>query len=195
MENLDIKFNLPIEALEEKQLSSTPIFDGKVLHVRLDEVTLPNGVLSTREYCHHNGAVCVIPLTDEGEVICVRQYRYPFHEDLLEIPAGKLDSPEEDPNDAVRRELREETGAVAKKIIYLGKYYPSPAILDECIYMYLATGLDFGDTEFDDDEFIESVRVPLSKLVELTLDGKIRDGKTQIAALRAQMMIDRGLLD
>ena len=195
MENLDIKFNLPLEALEETQLSSTPIFDGKVLHVRLDEVTLPNGVLSTREYCHHNGAVCVIPLTDEGEVICVRQYRYPFHEDLLEIPAGKLDSPEEDPNDAVRRELREETGAVAKKIIYLGKYYPSPAILDECIYMYLATGLDFGDTEFDDDEFIESVRVPLSKLVELTLEGKIRDGKTQIAALRAQMMIDRGLLD
>lgn len=194
MENLDIKFNLPLEVLEETQLSSTPIFDGKVLHVRLDEVTLPNGVLSTREYCHHNGAVCVIPLTDEGEVICVRQYRYPFHEDLLEIPAGKLDSPEEDPNDAVRRELREETGAVAKKIIYLGKYYPSPAILDECIYMYLATGLDFGDTEFDDDEFIESVRVPLSKLVELTLEGKIRDGKTQIAALRAQMMIDRGLL-
>ena len=194
MENLDIKFNLPIESLEEKQLSSTPIFDGKVLHVRLDEVTLPNGVVSTREYCHHNGAVCVIPLTDEGEVICVRQYRYPFHEDLLEIPAGKLDSPDEDPNDAVRRELREETGAVAKKIIYLGKYYPSPAILDECIYMYLATGLDFGDTEFDDDEFIESVRVPLSKLVELTLEGKIRDGKTQIAALRAQMMIDRGLL-
>lgn len=195
MEKLDIKFDLPLESLEEKPLSSTPIFDGKVLHVRLDKVTLPNGVVSTREYCHHNGAVCVIPLTDEGEVICVRQYRYPFHEDLLEIPAGKLDSPNEDPNDAVRRELREETGAVAKKIVYLGKYYPSPAILDECIYMYLATGLEFGDTEFDDDEFIESVRVPLAKLCDLTLEGKIRDGKTQIAALRAQMMIDRGLLD
>lgn len=195
MEKLDIKFDLPIEALEEKSVSSTPIFDGKVLHVRLDEITLPNGVSATREYCHHNGAVCVLPLTDEGEVICVRQYRYPFHEDLLEIPAGKLDSPEEDPNDAVRRELREETGAVAKKIIYLGKYYPSPAILDECIYMYLATGLEFGETEFDEDEFIESVRVPLSKLVDLTLEGKIRDGKTQICALRAQMMIDKGLID
>ena len=194
MENLNIKFDLPIEALEEKSVSSTPIFDGKVLHVRLDEITLPNGVSATREYCHHNGAVCVLPLTDEGEVICVRQYRYPFHEDLLEIPAGKLDSPEEDPNDAVRRELREETGAVAKKMIYLGKYYPSPAILDECIYMYLATGLEFGDTEFDDDEFIESVRVPLYKLVDLTLEGKIRDGKTQICALRAQMMIDKGLI-
>ena len=195
MENLNIKFDLPIEALEEKSVSSTPIFDGKVLHVRLDEITLPNGVSATREYCHHNGAVCVLPLTDEGEVICVRQYRYPFHEDLLEIPAGKLDSPEEDPNDAVRRELREETGAVAKKIVYLGKYYPSPAILDECIYMYLATGLEFGETEFDEDEFIESVRVPLSKLVDLTLEGKIRDGKTQICALRAQMMIDKGLID
>ena len=195
MEKLDIKFDLPIEALEEKSVSSTPIFDGKVLHVRLDEITLPNGVSATREYCNHNGAVCVLPLTDEGEVICVRQYRYPFHEDLLEIPAGKLDSPEEDPNDAVRRELREETGAVAKKMIYLGKYYPSPAILDECIYMYLATGLEFGETEFDEDEFIESVRVPLSKLVDLTLEGKIRDGKTQICALRAQMMIDKGLID
>ena len=195
MENLNIDFSLSLEALEEKKISSTPIFDGKVLHVRFDEITLPNGAPATREYCHHNGAVCVIPITDEGEVICVRQYRYPFHEDLLEIPAGKLDSPEEDPDDAVVRELREETGATAQKITFLGKYYPSPAILDECIYMYLATGLEFGETEFDEDEFIESVRVPLSKLVDLTLEGKIRDGKTQICALRAQMMIDKGLID
>ena len=195
MENLNINFELPLDALEEKAISSTPIFDGKVLHVRLDEITLPNGVTATREYCHHNGAVCVLPLTDDGEVICVRQYRYPFHEDLLEIPAGKLDTPDENPNDAVCRELREETGATAKRMIYLGKYFPSPAILDECIYMYLATGLEFGDTEFDDDEFIESVKIPLSTLVELTLAGKIRDGKTQIAVLRAQMMIDRGLID
>ena len=93
MEKLDIKFDLPIEALEEKSVSSTPIFDGKVLHVRLDEITLPNGVSATREYCHHNGAVCVLPLTDEGEVICVRQYRYPFHEDLLEIPRASSTHP------------------------------------------------------------------------------------------------------
>ena len=191
MEKLDINFELPIEALEEQTVSSAPIFDGKVLHVRLDEISLPNGQSATREYCHHNGAVCVIPLTDEDEVICVRQYRYPFHEDLLEIPAGKLDSPSENPNDAVRRELREETGAIASKITYLGKYYPSPAILDECIYMYMAEGLSFGETDFDEDEFIESVRVPLDKLVELTLDGKIRDGKTQICVLRAYMMRQR----
>ena len=191
MENLNINFSLPLDALEEKKVSSTPIFDGKVLHVRFDEITLPNGVAATREYCHHNGAVCVIPITDEGEVICVRQYRYPFHEDLLEIPAGKLDSPEEDPNDAVIRELREETGAIAQTITYLGKYYPSPAILDECIYMYMAEGLSFGDTDFDEDEFIESVRIPLDRLVELTLEGKIRDGKTQICSLRAHMMLER----
>ncbi|MBE6593256.1 MAG: NUDIX hydrolase [Ruminococcaceae bacterium] len=191
MRDLDINFSLPIEALEEKTLSSTPIFDGKVLHVRFDEITLPDGKVATREYCHHNGAVCVIPITDEGEVICVRQYRYPFHEDLLEIPAGKLDSPDEDPDDAVRRELREETGAMAKSFTYLGKYYPSPAILDECIHMYMAEGLCFGETEFDDDEFIETLRVPLDKLVELTLDGRIRDGKTQICALRAHMMLSR----
>ena len=191
MDNLGINFSLSLNDLEEKTLSSSAIFDGKVLHVRLDEISLPNGKPSTREYCHHNGAVCVIPITDEGEVICVRQYRYPFHEDLLEIPAGKLDSPDEDPFDAVRRELREETGAVAKSITYLGKYYPSPAILDECIHMYLAEGLTFGDTDFDDDEFMESVRVPLDSLVEMILDGKIRDGKTQICALRASMMSSR----
>ncbi|MBP3369401.1 MAG: NUDIX hydrolase [Clostridia bacterium] len=191
MDNLGINFSLSLNDLEEKTLSSSAIFDGKVLHVRLDEISLPNGKPATREYCHHNGAVCVIPITDEGEVICVRQYRYPFHEDLLEIPAGKLDSPDEDPFDAVRRELREETGAVAKSITYLGKYYPSPAILDECIHMYLAEGLTFGNTDFDDDEFMESVRVPLDSLVEMILDGKIRDGKTQICALRASMMRSR----
>lgn len=189
MDNLNIDFSLPTEALEEKTLSSSPIFDGRVLHVRLDKISLPNGKMSTREYCHHNGAVCVIPITDQGEVICVRQYRYPFHEDLLEVPAGKLDSPEEEPNDAVRRELREETGAIAKSLTYLGKYYPSPAILDECIHMYMAEGLSFGETEFDDDEFIETVRIPLDSLVQMVLDGKIRDGKTQVCVLRASMML------
>lgn len=188
MNNSDINFSLPIEALEEKTLSSKNIFDGKVLHVRVDDVSLPNGETSVREYCHHNGAVCVIPITDEGDVLCVRQFRYPFHDALIEIPAGKLDSPDEDPYSAACRELREETGATAKKITYIGKYYGSPAILDECIYMYVAEGLSFGKTEFDDDEFLEPLRIPLETLVQMTLEGKIRDGKTQVAALRAYMM-------
>ena len=189
MKDFKLEFSLPLEALEEKKLSSASIFDGKVLHVRLDEIALPNGKEATREYCHHNGAVCVIPICDNGDVLCVRQFRYPFGEPLIEIPAGKLDSPDEDPDDAVRRELREETGAISSKITYLGQYYGSPAILDERIHMYMAEELSFGETDFDEDEFIEPLRIPLEALVQMVLEGEIRDGKTQIAALRAYMML------
>lgn len=185
------KFSLPPEALEEKKISSRPIFDGKVLHLRVDEISLPNGKSGIREYCHHNGAVCVIPVTDEGEVICVRQYRYAMHEPLLEIPAGKLDTPDEDHESAALRELREETGAVCERLTYMGEYYGSPAILDEKIYMYLAEGLSFGDTDFDEDEFIEIVKLPLSDMVDMVLDGSIKDGKTQAAILRAHLMLSR----
>ena len=190
METKDLKYSLPIEALEEKMISRQNIFDGYVLHVRKDTISLPNGKEATREYCHHNGAVCVIPVTADKEVICVRQYRYAMHSDLLEIPAGKLDYPEEDHTEAVIRELREETGAVCKKLTYLGEYWGSPAILDEKIYMYMAEDLTFGDTDFDEDEFIEIVRVPLDTLVQMVLDGKIPDGKTQAAVLRANAMIN-----
>ena len=191
MENKDLKYSLPIEALEEKMISSQSIFDGKVLHVRIDGISLPNGKEATREYCHHNGAVCVIPITDDNEVICVRQYRYAMHTDVLEIPAGKLDYPEEDHTEAAIRELREETGATCSKMTYLGEYWGSPAILDEKIYMYLAESLTFGETEFDEDEFIEIVKVPIDTLVEMVLQGKIPDGKTQTAILRANEILRR----
>ena len=174
----------------EKQVSSEQIFDGKVLHVYRDEIELPNGALSTREYIRHVGAVCVIPITAEREVVCVRQYRYAVGQMLLEIPAGKLDSKDEDPESAARRELREETGAVCGKLTYLGQYLGSPALLEECIHMYLAEDLTFGDTDFDDDEFLEIVRIPLSDLLEDVMAGKIPDGKTQIAVLRAARMLD-----
>ena len=185
---MDYKFSLPIEAIEEKMVSSKSIFDGHVLHVRLDEISLPDGKIATREYCHHNGAVCIIPLTESGEVVCVRQYRYAMREPLIEIPAGKLDTPDEDHTEAALRELREETGARCQKLTYLGEYYGSPAILDEKIYMYMAEGLDFGETDLDEDEFLEVVKIPLADMVEMTLQGKIKDGKTQIAVLRAAMM-------
>lgn len=175
----------------EKQVSSELIFDGKVLHVYRDDIELPNGVSSMREYIRHVGAVCVIPITAEREVVCVRQYRYAVGEVLLEIPAGKLDSKEEDPESAVRRELREETGAVCGKLTYLGKYLGSPALLNECIHMYMAEELTFGETDFDDDEFLEIVRIPLSDLVEDVMAGKIADGKTQIAVLRAARMLEQ----
>ena len=188
MKDYKLEFSLPLEALEEKKISSTPIFDGKVLHVRLDEITLPNGKGAIREYCHHNGAVCVIPLTDEGEVICVRQFRYPHGKVLLEIPAGKLDSKEEDRPSAALRELQEETGARCKHLIPLGQLLTTPAFVDEVIDMYLAEGLTFGDTNPDEDEFLEVERIPLATLVKDILDGRVPDGKTQAAVLRVALM-------
>ena len=174
---------------EEKQLSTQNIFDGFILHVRKDTVSLPDGKEAFREYIRHTGAVCVVPLTDANEVVCVKQFRYPIGEVTLEIPAGKLDSKDENPTDAVLRELREETGAVYSKLTYMGKFIPSPAILDECIYMYLAEGLEFGDTDFDDDEFLDIVKIPIETLAKDIVDGKIIDGKTQAAIMRVIYML------
>lgn len=173
-----------IKYFEEKEKASELIFDGKVLHLYRDDIFLPDGRTAVREYCRHVGAVCVVPLTDNGEVICVRQYRYPLAKVVLEIPAGKLDSKTEDPRNAALRELREETGASCRELCYLGKYFSSPAILDECIHMFLAEGLDFGNTDFDEDEFIETVRIPLSELVAMIQRGEVIDGKTQAAVMR-----------
>ena len=172
----------------EEQTSSELIFDGKVLHVFRDQIKLPNGTPSMREYIKHVGAVCVIPITDEGEVVCVRQYRYAVGQVLLEIPAGKLDSADENPRDAVLRELREETGAICGKLTSLGLYLGSPALIGERIEMYLAEDLTFGETDPDEDEFLEICRIPLSDMVQMVLRGEIPDGKTQTAVLRAAAM-------
>lgn len=184
-----MEFSKDISGFVEKTVKSELLYDGQVIHVYRDDITLPDGKPAFREYNRHIGAVCVIPITDEGEVICVRQYRYPIGDMLLEIPAGKLDFKGEDPTSAALRELREETGATCEKLTYLGRYLGSPAILDECIHMYMAEGLSFGDTDPDEDEFIESVRLPLSELVEMIMKGEVPDGKTQIAALRADKIL------
>ena len=184
-----MEFSKDISKFIETTVSSELIYDGNVIHVYRDDITLPDGKPAYREYNRHIGAVCVIPITDKGEVICVRQYRYPIGDVLLEIPAGKLDYKGEDPDEAVCRELREETGAVCEKLTYLGRFLGSPAILDECIHMYMAEGLTFGDTDPDEDEFIETVRIPLSELVEMIMRGEVPDAKTQLAALRAEKIL------
>ena len=179
-----------LERFEEKQLSSEKIFDGVILHVRKDTVSLPDGNEAFREYIQHVGAVCVVPLTDEGEVVCVKQYRYPIGQVTLEIPAGKLDSKDEDPTDAIIRELREETGAIAKKYTDLGEMIPSPAILGEKIRMYLAEDISFTDRNLDDDEFLEVERIPLNDLYKMVMSGEIKDAKTQIAVLKVWNLIN-----
>ena len=179
------------EHLTETCASSELIFDGKVLHVYVDQIDLPNGARGVREYIKHVGAVAVLPLTEAGEVVCVRQYRYAVGEALLEIPAGKLDFAGEDRRSAAERELREETGARCEKMTHLGVYLGSPALLDERIDLYLAEGLSFGETDPDDDEFLDVVRIPLSELLEAVMEGEIPDGKTQLAVLKVAELLRR----
>ena len=175
---------------EEKQIEREEIFDGAVLHVVKDKVLLPDGNTSYREFCLHKGAVAVIPITDNGEAVMVRQFRYAHHREFLEIPAGKLDYVGEDPLEAAKRELKEETGAVAEKITYLGILDTTPALIDERIHMYMAEGLTFGESEPDEDEFLSVERIPLKKLIDMVMNGEIRDGKTQIAILKAAKILN-----
>ena len=170
--------------LEEKQIKREEIFNGKVLHVVRDTVTLPNGSEATREMCIHVGAVCILPLLDDGCVLMEHQYRYPHGRVFFEIPAGKLNSTDEDPLEAAKRELREETGAIAKKYTYLGETVPSSALITERIQMYLAEDITFVQRELDEDEFLEVERVPLEKLYRQVMSGEIKDAKTQVMVLK-----------
>ena len=176
--------------LLEREKSSELIYDGKVLHLYRDEIILPDGSEGIREYCNHNGGVCVLPLTDDGEVILVRQYRYAHRKLTLEIPAGKLEKGERNNLAAAAlRELKEETGAECDDLVYLGEIYPSPALLSEVIYVYFARGLKFGERHLDDDEFLECERIKLEKVLEMIINGEIPDAKTQIAALRVWKLL------
>lgn len=170
--------------LEEKKIKREEIFKGQVLHVVRDTVTLPNGRPATREMCLHVGAVCIIPLLDDGRVLMERQYRYPHGRVFFEIPAGKLNSADEDPLEAAARELREETGAVAKKYTYLGETVPSPALISERIQMYLAEDISFVERELDADEFLDVEKVPLEELYRQVMSGEIKDAKTQVTVLK-----------
>lgn len=178
--------------LIEVKTGSEEIFDGVILHVYKDSVTLPNGEPAGRELIRHVGAVGVVPLTDDGKVIVERQFRYPLDKVLTEIPAGKLDSKQEDRLDAAKRELQEETGITADSWTDLGVYYPAAAYTDEVLTIYLAEGLHFGEQNLDEDEFINVEAVPLTELLEQVMDGTIGDGKTLVGILKTAKI--KGLL-
>ena len=177
------------QSLRETMKTHEKIYDGRVLHVFKDNVELPNGQTGLREYVRHIGAAAVLPITDAGEVLLVKQFRYPFDKTLLEIPAGKRDSFTENPLDTAMRELKEETGATCHNLIPLGEYYSSPAILDEVIWMYLAKDLVMTEQSLDEDEFVEIVRMPFSDLLGMVERNEIRDGKTQAAVLKAARIL------
>ena len=178
--------------LTEKQLTKEYIFKGKIINLRRETALLPDNSTAIREVVEHNGGVCVAALTDDDEVLFVKQFRYPYMEEILEIPAGKRDSLDEDPLECGKRELKEETGAAAQKFIPLGELYPTPGYCGEIIWMYAALGLTFGQQNPDDDEFLEVTKIPLEKAVEMILNGEIKDAKTQAAILKLKLLKDSG---
>ncbi len=173
---------------KEIQKKSTPLFQGCVLNLRKDEVTLPNGETAYREVIEHNGGACVAALDHNGNLLMVRQYRYAAGETMWEIPAGKLEKGE-DPMVCAARELEEETGYTAKELIPLGYFFPTPAYCQEKIYMYYAKELTPTKQNLDDDEFLEVDAIPFEKALDMINKGEIIDGKTQLAILKLKELL------
>ncbi|MGN0569826.1 MAG: NUDIX domain-containing protein [Candidatus Fimenecus sp.] len=177
--------------LTEKPVKQEYKFKGKIVNLRVDDALLPNGNIAKREIVEHNGGVMVAPLDSEDNLYFVKQFRYPYMEIVTELPAGKLEKGE-DPFEAGKRELKEETGAVANKYVSLGQLYPTPGYCGEIIHMYLATELSFGEQNPDDDEFLEVYKIPLKKAVEMVLSGELKDSKTQTAILKIHCLKQEG---
>lgn len=174
--------------MKEKQLSHRYFFEGKIMKARLDEVELPNGKTALREVCEHIGGVGVLPIDRNGNVLLVRQFRYPYDTELLEIPAGKLDHGEgESIADCGARELKEETGCTAARMVPLGCVYPSPGFLTEVVHLFAALDLTDGEMQPDEDEFVEVVRLPLAEVEAMVERNEIRDAKTVVALYRAKL--------
>jgi len=175
--------------LYEKTLSRRSVFRGRILDVHLDEVALPNGAQAEREVVDHPGGVAILALDENNNVLTVTQYRYVYGKTLLEIPAGKLERGE-DPYAAALRELREETGALTDSLTPLGEIYPTPGFCNEIIRLYLARDLSWGDMDPDEDEFLDVARIPFDEMLQMVLSGDIKDGKTNIAILKAKLLLD-----
>jgi len=164
-----------------KVVKSEKTYDGLILDVTVDTLTMPHGGEALRETVLHNGGSAILPVDNEGNVILVRQYRHSAKNFVLEIPAG-IRELNEDPYDCAMRELEEETGCKAEKLSFLTAMYSAIGFCSEVIYIYYADKLSPGMQKFDHDEFIELEKHPLEKAVEMVFNGDIRDSKT-IAAI------------
>ncbi|MCW2277355.1 NUDIX domain-containing protein [Heliophilum fasciatum] len=176
-----------MEHLKEKMLEKGIVFEGNILTIRYDRVTLPDGAVRTREFVEHPGAAAIVPLTAQGEVILVRQWRYPIGQVAIEIPAGKLDL-DEDPLECAKRELEEETGFAARRWQHMLSFYTSPGFSDEELHVYLAQDLKVSNARPDDDEFVEPLVVPLAAALEMIATGEIVDAKSIIGLYHAARM-------
>ena len=174
--------------LEEKTISSEKIFEGKIIKLFFDKVMLPNKKLATREKVWHPGAVAVVPLTSNNEIILIKQYRYPVEEVLIEIPAGKLDK-DEIPSDCAKRELQEEVGAVGGNLIHLTSFHTTPGFSNELLHLYLAINFEKKENNPDEDEFLQILNVPIKECIDWVFEGKIKDAKSIIGILMANEYI------
>jgi len=171
------------EELIETKLGSENIYDGVLLHVRRDTVKLPNGNEAKREWIKHPGASSVIPILPDGQIILVKQYRYPIGKITLEVPAGKLDSPDEDPLECAVRELSEETGYTSSNIYKLTTIATTVGFSNELIHLYAAEDLQAGEQHTDEDEFINVIKAPLAEAMRMVEDGRIIDAKSIVSIL------------
>lgn len=181
--------------LTEKRLNGTEIYHGKVLKLYVDDVALPDGSQSKREVIRHSGAVCIAPVTKDGDLVFVKQYRYAVGKELLELPAGRID-PNEEPQKTGERELKEETGYTAENTTYIGRLYPTPGYSDEVIWLYACVvSSERGETNPDDGEIVETVLIPMETAYRMVLNDELFDSKTQIMILRLKGAIDSHLIE
>lgn len=178
-----------IALFTEKTIDRKTIFEGRVFNVMLDTVELTDGTLSRRELVFHNGGACIVAIDDHFQTYLVRQYRKPFEQMLLEVPAGKLESGEE-PLLCAARELTEETGWVANTIIPLGKMYPTPGYCSEILHLFLGLDLDQGIARLDEGEYLDVVSMPFQEALDMVDRNEFQDAKTQLALIKAKRYLE-----
>ena len=177
---------------EEKTLETQMIYEGAILNLRRDKVTVMEGT-SYREIVEHNGGAVIAAVKNDGHMIMVKQFRKPAERVMLEVPAGKID-PGEDALTAACRELKEETGYTAGHVEKLTQMYPSVGYSQEILHLFLCTQLEAGETDFDENEAIDIEEYDIDELAAMVMNGQIQDGKSQIAILMVKQLKDAGQL-
>jgi len=180
-----------VESMVERTVEQREVFRGRIFTAYNDRVEIPGGGLTTREYVSHHGGVCCAAVNQRGELAFVRQYRYAYGEVVTELPAGKLEAGE-CPDDAIRRELREEVGAVGTQWQDMGRLYPSPGYCNEVIHLYACRIQSIGQQDPDEDECLEVEFVPLETAVEMVMSGELTDSKTQVLILKLAELVRKG---